>query len=469
MRKKRIRWLAAFVLALMLIAGCGGGTNQPALSPQNGTDNPSQPTNTTPAASQDQTGGAASGNSNPTGSPGTSDQVAVADPSSRGTNPDDSVGIKPRKIPYATGKPSTPPPPSSPEVPFASLEAAERAWLAMSRQQLGPEVAVKGIYVSGAVAATPRLFDNLVALVERTELNAMVVDIKSDWGSLTFRSTNPVAIALGEQGSGIKDLRAFVQRLHEKNIYVIGRLVTFKDDRMAKSRPEWMLKRTDGSVWHGYGKPGPSWIDPTNKEAWRYLVSVGKEAAAAGFDEIQFDYVRFPSDGPMDQLVPPDMGGRSKAQVIGEFLAYAREELRPYGVRVSADVFGLVTSVKDDMGIGQHLETVSPGLDYVSPMTYPSHYSRGNLGVQWPNNDPYAILKRSLDDAIGRLRAAGLTHVKVRPWLQDFTYGYPDNPPVTYGPEQVRAQIQATYDAGSDTWLLWNAANKYTEGALKPE
>lgn len=349
---------------------------------------------------------------------------------------------------------------------FATLAEAEAAWLAASRQDLPPAVNVRGIYVRDATLGTPRL-DELIALVDRTELNSMVVDVKSDWGPLTYRSTNPLAIDLGEQGGAVPDLGALIGRLHQHKMYVIGRLVVFKDHTLARSRPEWMLKNTAGGVWTGYG--GGTWIDPTNRSAWRYLVSIGKEAAAAGIDEIQFDYVRFPSDGPVEQLVYPAMGGRSKGQVIAEFLAYARKQLHPYGVRVSADVFGLVTSVRDDMGIGQHLEGVAAGVDYLSPMTYPSHYAGGNLGVAWPNNAPYTILRHSLGDAIGRLKAAGLTGVQVRPWLQDFTYGNAGNPAVTYGPPQVRAQIQATYDAGARSWMLWNAANVYTEGALHPK
>lgn len=461
MRKYLMNGLSLLLLSTMLL-GCGGGANHPAAAPA--------PSGPAPAVDASGTGAAppapgtaiapSGGATTPTGTsdaskaPGTSDASKSGDPASAAADVQ-----KPAKNGGVTDA-------VNPPAPYPDLDTAEKIWLVSARKQMAPPVDVKGIYVSGSMAGTSG-FNDLLALVDRTELNAMVVDIKSDWGPLTYHSSNPLAIALGEQGSDISNLTTLIKKLHDHHVYVIGRLVSFKDNTIAKSHPDWMLKNQDGRVWVNYGQS--TWMDPTNQNAWRYLVSVGKEAAAAGIDEIQFDYVRFPSDGPMNQLVYPDLKGKEKAQVIGDFLGYARKELHPYGVRISADVFGLVTSVPDDMGIGQHLEDAAASVDYLSPMTYPSHYGPGNLGQEWPNNAPYAILKRSMDDALGRVKAAGLTDVQIRPWLQDFTWGPKDNPAVEYGPKQVRAEIQAVYDGGGKSWLLWNAGNVYTEGALLPK
>lgn len=321
---------------------------------------------------------------------------------------------------------------------------------------------VKGIYLTAWNAADPSTYGDILALLKTTELNALVIDYKDDSGRITFASDDAVARAAGAVQPYIADPQAFLADLKARGVYTIARIVAFKDPIAAPAYPGLAVHRTGGGLWRDWNEV--AWLNPYSHGAWEYVVSIAKGAAKAGFDEIQFDYVRFPTDGDLDATVYPGEDDRPYEQVVADFLAYARSELNPLGVTVSADVFGLVTSAWDDMGIGQHLEEAAGAVDFVSPMLYPSHYEAGNLGLSNPNAMPYQTVYRSLTDARERIAAAGLDgRAAVRPWLQDFSWGY------DYGPEEVRAQIQATYDAGYTSWLLWNAANVYTEAALLPE
>ena len=345
--------------------------------------------------------------------------------------------------------------------PFVPAEQVRSDWAKVEESQKPKQVAVKGIYLTSYTATNPAAFQPLLDLVERTELNAMVVNVKDDWGNITFEVEHPIAKAAGAIHPDFMDMRGFTGLLRSKDVYSIARVVTFKDGNVPKVRPDLAAASTAGGIWRDYN--GVSWLNPYSRAAWDYVVDIAKEAALAGFDEIQFDYVRFPTDGNMSLLSYPGKDNREPAQVIADFLAYAKKELHPFGVVVSADVFGLVTSLYDDLGIGQHLETIGDGVDVISPMVYPSHYIPGNLGLSNPNAMPYETIYRSMLDAKGRWEKAGLTgKVTMRPWLQDFSWGHP------YGPKEVRDQIQATYDAGYEQWILWNAANEYTEAALNP-
>ena len=320
---------------------------------------------------------------------------------------------------------------------------------------------VKGVYLTAWNAGNPDFLQSILDLIDRTELNAVVVDVKDDSGRVTITTDEATAQAAGAVRPFIPDPRAFTRDLHSRGIYAIARIVAFKDPIVAPVHPDWAVQQAGGGIWRDWN--GVAWLNPYNREAWDYVVRVARAAAEAGFDEIQFDYVRFPTDGDLNATRYPGADGRPYEQVVAEFLAYARQQLAPLGVLVSADVFGLVTSVQDDMGIGQRLEESAAAVDYLSPMLYPSHYEKGNLGLPNPNAMPYETVYRSLVDARERIGAAGLgSRTAVRPWLQDFSLGHP------YGPAEVRAQIQATYDAGYTSWLLWNAANVYTEGALHP-
>ena len=441
-------------------------------------------------------------------------------------------------------------------------------------------VKVKGIYVSGPMAGTAGM-DNLIALVDRTELNALVIDVKNDDGYLTCELDVPLAEQIGSEKHYIKDLPTLVQTCKEKNIYLIARVVAFKDPILAEKMPEWSLHNSDGSIFRD--KSGLAWVNPYRKEVWEYLASVGEAAIKAGFDEVQYDYVRFSTDSRMKQV---DFGdstkGRTKTEAISGFTLYASERIHAAGGRISADVYGVVIDSEEDQQIvGQNYVEMSRSLDAISPMIYPSHYGPYNYQIPVPDAQPYDTVLAAMqaskmvlagldpktgkkpvsadvsgndavdaaiaggeavsgnnaaDAAADSQSTSGTTAVSgndavqnaenaqaadgaqatadaqaaedaqaakdaqtakdaqaakdaaaktpalskeeiaqldpttgvqatVRPWLQDFTATWVKGH-ISYGPEEIRAQIQAVYDAGYEEWILWNAANRYTEGGL---
>ena len=344
---------------------------------------------------------------------------------------------------------------------------------------------LKAIYMTSCVAGTPAFRAELVRLIDETELNAVVIDIKDYSGYLSFvpkdealkDSISPRCVA--------RDMKEFLKTLHDKSIYIIGRITVFQDPVLTKRRPELSVKKkSDGTTWKDY--KGLSFTDPGAKDVWDYHVAIAKEAYAIGFDELNFDYIRFPSDGPMSDIAFSWSGTRAKAEVLEEFFAYLSEQLKPTGAVISADLFGMTTTNTDDLNIGQVLERAEPYFDYISPMVYPSHYPPHFLGMDNPNHYPYEVVKYSMDSAVKRFLATttpvSLRDVlplatttkpflypkevqeihKLRPWLQDFDYGG------TYDIPEVKAQIQAVYDAGLTSWMLWAPSNHYTRGALLP-
>lgn len=315
---------------------------------------------------------------------------------------------------------------------------------------------IKGIYVPPGVVLSEKRFAETLALIERTELNAIVIDVKDDWGHLTYQSS----VFEAQEAGAVRprmDIEKVLAELKSRDIYTIARLVVFKDNTMATARPEWSVQHVNGGRWTDY--KGIGWTDPYNMEVWEYNLAIAEEVAGYGFDEIQFDYVRFPSDGPLSLAVYSVESDWNKDKAIGEFLRYSKQRLEPYGTFLSADVFGLVPTAIDGMGIGQKWEEVIDGPDFVSPMVYPSHYARGTYGLTDPDRAPYETVYASLRDGMARWEEGNAI---VRPWLQDFSLQS------RYGAEEVRAQIEATYDAGLDQWLLWHPAGIYTEDALLP-
>ncbi len=335
---------------------------------------------------------------------------------------------------------------------------------------LKQRIPVRGIYMTGYTVGLTTKFQKLVGLIKETELNAIVIDVKDDEGLMTYYSQVADAEFAGANKKiRIKDIDSVMKTLRENDVYPIARIVTFKDRRAGDRFPNLAVKSKSGGIWRD--RHGMSWLNPYNKDSWKYIVAIAEEAASKGFKEIQFDYVRFPTDGEVKLI---DYGtaaaGKSKGEAIAEFLAYARERLSKKGVVVSADVFGLVTTVKDDMNIGQHLESIAKSVDVICPMVYPSHYGKGSYGVAEPDFEPYKIVHKSISVSQGRIDSIkGMSRKAViRPWLQDFTASYLPKYQ-KYGPEEVKAQIKATYDAGAEEWLLWNAGNNYTVGALRKE
>jgi hypothetical protein len=317
-------------------------------------------------------------------------------------------------------------------------------------------VKVKGILMTGYTAGGSR-FDDLLALLRRTELNAVVIDIKDERGEISWIPRSVQARMAGAGIPKIIDPAATVRRLKRSGVYVIGRIVTFQDSIMSSVRPDLAIQDLRGGVWKSY--KGHSWLDPYSTQAQDYNIALAIEAVELGFDEIQFDYVRFPSDGDTVHMWSRFKDERAPHDAIRQFLARARGQIVPRGAYISADLFGLVALVLDDLGIGQKIELIAREVDYVSLMLYPSHYHKPEYGIPDPEREPYKTVAVSLRDA--KERIAG-TRAKLRPWLQDFTLRVP------YTPAEIRAQIQATEDSGIDEWILWNARNRYTEDALRP-
>lgn len=397
-------------------------------------------------------------------------------------------------------------------------------------------VKVKGIYVTGAMAGTSGM-DDLIALVDRTELNTMVIDVKNDDGRVVYEMDTPMVSEIGSSKKLVSDMPGLIQKCKEHDIYLIARIVAFKDPFLAENRTDLALHDESGNLFRD--SSGLAWVNPYKEEVWKYLLEIAEEAVAIGFDEIQFDYIRFATDSGMKNVdFGPEAEGKSREAVITEFVEYASERLHSQGISVSADVYGIVIDSELDASlVGQNYYEMSKYLDYISPMVYPSHYGPGNLGLAVPDAQPYETIYRSMSasrrvlaglegpeeeveavsgndiplktedvsgndvpqDAAaesvgvvsqetaavsgnGAVSAGARTELpdpkemepaeeiraQVRPWLQDFTATWVDGH-ITYGPEEIRAQIQAVYDAGYEEWILWNAANRYTEGGLLPE
>lgn len=317
--------------------------------------------------------------------------------------------------------------------------------------------AVKGIYLT-AYSASGNL-DAYLDFVDRTEINAVVIDVKDVTGEVMYPSKVPLANEIGATRDVLPDLEALASDLDERNVYSIARVAVFEDDILPRERPD--LAPTDsatGGPW--LNNAGQAWSDGYNREVWEYNTAIAKEAAEAGFDEIQFDYIRFPSDGPLDTLTYEKTPFPSDQAALGAFLKYADRELEPTGVRIAADVFGLAAT-EDGAGVGQYMNKLAPHLDVINPMTYPSHYPVGSFGYDTPNAQPYEMVRESIKDFEEDTKKVN-PGIEIRPWLQDFDLG---DPP--YGPQEIRAQMQAVYDSDETGWLLWNASNVYTEEALK--
>lgn len=331
-------------------------------------------------------------------------------------------------------------------------------------------VKVKGIYLSAYVAGTGNMVDTIIEEIDRTEVNAVVIDVKDDNGRITFAMDTPMVQEIGAVKEFIPDVDALMKKLKEHDIYTIARVVAFRDPYLPEQRPELALKLADGSIYRD--NKGLAWVNPYKKEVWDYLVEVGIGAHEAGFDEVQFDYIRFSTEKGVKNVVydEADTNGRDKKQIITEFVDYAYDQLNEAGVYVAADVFGaIIGGGIDSDTVGQSYGEMARHLDYICPMIYPSHYGDGNFGIEHPDTQPYDTILAALKGSRADLRgyeAEGERQAVVRPWLQDFTASYLANY-IEYGDAQVREQIQAVYDAGYDEWLLWSAACKYHWGAMR--
>ncbi len=360
---------------------------------------------------------------------------------------------------------------SSGAAPAAASPPADTVVLTQAdsmRRGLHPRMAqpdtVRGLYVNRWAAIGNRMWQ-LVDLARRTEVNALVIDVKDDRGLMLYRSEVPLVREIGAdtlQPMSDRRMAALLDSLRRHEIYPIARIVVVKDPLLAAARPDWAIRRRDDTSHPWLDRQGKAWLDPHQTPVWTYAMEIAREAVRLGFAEIQLDYVRFPDERRMAaETTYPLANGRLRAQVVREQLGMVRDSLRTLGVPFTIDVFGLTATDTTDMGIGQKWELFIDQADAVLPMMYPSHYAPGTYGIGNPNANPYNTIDRGLKDI--KRRTAGIANAaRIVPWYQDFTLGAP-----RYGTTQVRAQIRAGNDNGYPDWILWNPGSRYTEGALE--
>jgi hypothetical protein len=312
---------------------------------------------------------------------------------------------------------------------------------------------VRGLYVFRFGANTRRL-KHLIGIADSTEVNALIIDVKDEFG-LNYDSSDPMVKK--NAGTQVKahNLGALVDSIRAHGILPVARIVVFKDSVTARNNPNHTIRKADGTPWHD--KKGQTWVNPYANAIWEYNFRVAEEAIKMGFGEIQFDYIRFPE--PYKSLPPqvfPEQAGRSKPQVLAEFLTAARARFAKLGVRTTADIFGLVTTVGGALEVGQKWEPIASSVDVVLPMVYPSHYPPGSFQLPHPNADPYDVIHIALSRARERDAKMGITGDHVRPWLQAFSIGNPK-----YGPHELEEQKRGVYDSGYDGWVLWEPGSRY--------
>lgn len=340
------------------------------------------------------------------------------------------------------------------------------------REALLGEEPVKGIYVSAWVAGTADKMEEMIAGVDATELNTIVIDVKDDEGHIVFETDSPLIAETTATRVLVHDMPSLIQTLHDHGIYVIGRLVCFRDGYIDQVHPEWVFHNTDGSIYRD--EKNFVWIDPKNEDARAYLMEVADECEKAGFDEIQFDYVRYPNK-LSEEAAGVDGDGRKAA--ITDFAHFAKEHFANLSIPFSMDVFGIVINAEYDRKIvGQDYAALSYETSCLSPMVYPSHYAEGTYKIEYPDLYPYEVVYASMEESRNLLEEAAKEHEAagdptpqaiVRPWLQGFTANYLKHY-INYGAEEIRTQIQATYDAGYTEWLIWDPSERYPWDAFLP-
>ena len=317
----------------------------------------------------------------------------------------------------------------------------------------------RALYLTVYGVGSRSLREAALKLIEETELNALVIDIKGDRGIIPYRSSLSLAAEVGAQKTiTVKDMKGLVKSLKERGVYLIARIVVFKDDPLALARPELAVRTQGGGIWKD--REGLAWVDPFRKEVWDYNIDIALEAAQYGFDEIQFDYVRFPDTKGLAFSAPNTEENRIRA--ISEFLGEAKRRLLPYNIFLTADIFGYVFWNLNDTMIGQRLEDVVPLLEYMCPMLYPSGFQYGIPGYRNPVAHPYEIVYLSLKKARERTH---LPPVRFRPWLQAFRdYAFDRR---HFTGKEIRDQINAAEKFGSHGWMLWNPRNVYSDEGLR--
>ena len=319
------------------------------------------------------------------------------------------------------------------------------------------------IYISSYSAGSKAAMNRINPIFATSSINAVVIDIKDATGRLSYLPTDPYLVSTGVGTARIPNIKSLIESLHQKGIYVIGRVTVFQDPYYAGLNPEEAFKNSEtGEMWKDY--KGIAWLRPNSEKVWQYAVTIARDAYAQGFDEINMDYVRFPSDGNLS-LLDKTSFTKSRLLTMQDFFMYLDKELRQVDhIPLSADLFGLTMSARDDLGIGQTLAIAAPYVDYIAPMIYPSHFAAGTYGIPLPAAAPGDIISRSLADGSAKLAKLGIPKEKLRPWLQDFSIGG-----VIYTQEMVRAQIEASEALGVNSWMIWNPGNRYTAGTYNDE
>lgn len=403
-------------------------------------------------------------------------QIAEGTPSPSPTETSPAVTAAPTPEPAISETPDPEPTPTPTPEPTPGPDEDRRS----TRKN---DVKVKALYLNPTSVRSK--LDHYIDLANRTEINAFVIDIKRDEGVISYDSNIPDVNAANGDTPDF-DIREVTKKLHDNGIIAIARMVTFKDTTITKYKPELAIRTVDGGILEIKESGGfkSRWLDPTNRATWDYILSIAQEAVEFGFDEIQFDYIRFPETTLYKNYVINLEEGKERHEVIEEFIRYIRNNLPPDTV-LSADIFGMPLISSRDYGeIGQTLETIGWSLDYICPMIYPSHFannSKGTMGngvgqtingikFTHPDLKPYDVVYNTLIVGKSRIEKVEGYNLNVRPYIQGFTASYlPEGYYMTYGVEAYRAQIQAVYDAGYDEWIFWNSPNSYVESAFLPE
>ncbi|MBI4655187.1 MAG: putative glycoside hydrolase [Elusimicrobia bacterium] len=340
---------------------------------------------------------------------------------------------------------------------YAKAIADRSAITEAVKEKISLEPDIRGIHLTSWGAGSMKTRKQILEKISESVINAVVVAVKETDGKVYIPGVEK-AHNYGSYVPAISKPEHMIEDFKKACLYKIARIVVFKDNHLPKHRLELAVKTPEGNVWKSFN--GGTWVDPYNREIWEYNIDIAVRCAELGFDEIQFDYIRFPSEGviSMCRYSRPHTE-QSGIENLGEFLKYAAKKLKPYKVKISAAIFGLTTTIKHGMGIGQNIETLARHADYIYPMMYPSHYEKGNYGIKNPDAKPFKTIDYGLRDAFERL---GEDYAKMRPYLQDFSLG------LRYGPHEIRAQMIAAKRNMLKNWILWNPSNRYTWDALTP-
>ncbi len=311
---------------------------------------------------------------------------------------------------------------------------------------------VKALYLSfWGANINSKTIKRVLNIIDNTDVNTIVVDVKNEYGSTSYKTSFKQANSYGAwHKRTIKNIERFMELMRSKNIYTIARIVVFKDELQASNNPEYAIKKRDGTIWRNHDNM--AWVDPFDKRAHKYTIAIAEDAARVGFDEINFDYIRFPAKKGLVFCQENTQENRIKA--IGEFLEYAQKRLRKYGVFISVDTYGNICWSKDDNNIGQTVVSLAKHADYLAPMLYPSGFAKGSFYFEYPSEHPYEVIFRSIKNTKDRIETT-----RIRPWLQYFKdYAHKKR---YYKKFEVNEQIRATQDVNTSGWMLWSPSSKY--------